>query len=155
MKDSLRRSYRDFKRECTLQLIWAAKNPATGALGLVDELAADQSAFRAYFNQDRWHEAANGFEDDRHHRYLEDACLAAMRLKSEIDFVLDQADLDDERFVFFKGFSEILGQLARTTREYDGVKSMFRVLWSVFTGYSFAEGYKTVRDRTLDEIEAI
>ena len=136
-----------------MQLIWASGQVGV-SMDQVEQLMKP-AAFKEHFYGDLWNNAANAFSYDDHRRYLEDTILASKRFKAEIDYVLDQAEIDDEdTFERLKLLSANLEQLTRATRDYDSVKSLFRDLWSIFTGWSFGDG-QYGRDRVrelLDEI---
>lgn len=153
LKRSLVRRYEEFRRECVSQLLYASGRAAI-AMSDVETLMKPR-AFKDHFYGEPWETAAHAFNYDEHHCYLEDTKLAAQRFKAEVDYVLDQADIDDnEVFERLKLLSDNLDRLTRATREYDSVKSLFRDLWSIFTGWDFGDG-QYGRDRIRELLEAI
>ncbi|MCY0095709.1 hypothetical protein [Hoeflea ulvae] len=153
LKRSLLRRYEEFRRECVSQLLYASGNASIGMSEV--EVLMKPSSFKDHFYGDPWQTAASAFNYDEHHCYLEDTKLAAQRFKAEVDYVLDQVDIDDDEiFERLKLLSDSLDRLTRTTREYDSVKSLFRDLWAIFTGWDFSDG-QYGRDRIRELLEAI
>lgn len=153
LRRSLIRRYDEFKRESIAQLIYAT-GEASADLSEIEALMNPQ-AFKEYFDGDLWNAAYDSFSYDQHHRYFEDTVLAVRHFKVEVDFALGQMDIDDdETFEHLKLLSDSLDRLTRATRDYDSVKSMFRELWSIFTGWSFIDG-QSGRDRIRDLLEEV
>ena len=74
-------------------------------------------------------------------------------LIAEIRFTLIAVDVENQEvFDFLKTLATVLYRARNYGPEYDGVKSLLDFMWSVFTGWSFIEGYiKKGRDRRHDQ----
>jgi len=61
--------------------------------------------------------------------------------REEILFVLNNVDIDsDKTLAFMKQFSRAIRSVNVTTPGYDN-KQLMQLLWSMFTGWSFVDGY--------------
>lgn len=105
---------------------------------------SEQTEFRRFFKeqhspgQDRWHAVANGLDDYR----LKTLVVELEILMQEIHFTLSAIDIHDHSaFQFLKRLSQIIYRSKNWTTDYDDVKSMMGFLWSLHTGWSWAEGY--------------
>jgi hypothetical protein len=56
-------------------------------------------------------------------------------------------------FGFLKDLATVLYRAKNCAHKYDGVKSLLRLMWSVFAGWSFSEDY-IKKDVIADMIEA-
>lgn len=64
-------------------------------------------------------------------------------------------DVDNRQsFAFLKLLANVLYRARNCSPEYDGVKSLLGLMWSVFTGWSFIEGYPE-KDPIADAIDAM
>ena len=64
-------------------------------------------------------------------------------------------DVDNRQsFAFLKLLANVLYRARICSPEYDGVKSLLGLMWSVFTGWSFIEGYPE-KDPIADAIDAM
>ncbi|MBA4255316.1 MAG: hypothetical protein C0445_05520 [Polaromonas sp.] len=141
LRANLVETYRSFKEESIAVYLgcFMSSYPAElpGAL-------SEQAEFRKFFNeqyapgQDRWHAVANGLDDDR----LKTLVVELEILMQEIHFTLSAIDIQDHRaFQVLKHLSKIIYRSKNWTTEYDDVKSMMRFLWSLHTGWNWADGY--------------
>ena len=93
------------------------------------------------FSKNRWYEVANGLQDKQY--YLDEIIYELQMFNKEIKFVRNSIYLHDvEVFEFLNQLSQAIHRLERVQPEYDSIKSFSRDLWSIFTGWSWAEGYK-------------
>lgn len=103
--------------------------------------------FKKYFkekynnDQDRWDKVwqeLNGF-------LLEDLLIQLGILKDEAAFILNNTEINDKSVLsFFRLLSQyVYGFEARgINMEYESKKELLRFLWGLFTGWSFADGYR-------------
>jgi len=111
------------------------------------EMLLDQEEFRRYFknnntnNENRWDAVANGIQNNKY--YLNEILYELRVLNDEIKFVRSSIDIHDEEvFQFLNNLSQIIHRVESTNPEYDDIKSFCRLLWEIFTGWSFIDGYR-------------
>jgi hypothetical protein len=74
---------------------------------------------------------------------------------NEFQYTLSNIDIaDDEAFAFFKRISQVIFRSKNWTADYDDVKSILGMMWSLHTGWSPIDGY-TGKDIVADMIAAI
>lgn len=103
--------------------------------------------FRRYFKnnnghgEDRWFAVANSLQENRY--YLDEIIFELQRLNDEIKYIKNTIYLfDSEVFDFLNRLSQIIHRYERTEQEYDSIKSFMGFLWTIFTGWNWADGYK-------------
>ena len=103
--------------------------------------------FRRYFKnknrrgEDRWYAVANALQGNQY--YLDEIIFELQRLNDEIKYIKNTIYLfDSEVFDFLNRLSQTIHRYERTEQEYDDIKSFMGFLWSVFTGWSWVDGYK-------------
>jgi hypothetical protein len=140
---NLGRQYRDFKLACIQLLLMASDSQTYGPR----EMLLDQSEFRRYFKiktkpgQTRWDMAAN--EMQRNSFYTDEIRYELETFREEIQYVLTIIDIEDEEvFIFMKRLTQVIQQVKTVRADSDDLKSLFRFLWEVFTGWSFVDGYR-------------
>lgn len=154
IRRNLERRYDSFKEECIRIFLSAMSGGYDPAM--IDGLK-DWEQFMEYFSapfrerQSRWHAVANGL-DAEHIRSL---IVEFEILIDELRFTLIAIDVEDqETFDFLKHLVTALYRARNCVPEYDGVKSLLGMMWSVFAGWSFTEGYAK-RDVIADMIRAM
>jgi hypothetical protein len=76
-------------------------------------------------------------------------------LIAEVRVTLSAIDVDNRRtFAFLKRLANTLYRERTCSPEYDRIKSLLRLTWSVFTGRSFIEGHAK-KDPIADAIDAM
>jgi hypothetical protein len=117
----------------------------------------DREKFMQFFKepfcdgQTRWDAVANGL----HAENIKSLIVEFELLITEVRFAMIAVDVvDQEVFAFLKDLANILYRARNCAPEYDGVKSLLRLMWSVFAGWSFIGGY-TKKDVIADKIEAM
>ena len=76
-------------------------------------------------------------------------------LIGEIHFTLIAVDVENQEvFAFLKDLANILYRARNCSPEYDGIKRLLGLMWSVYAGWSLDEGY-TKKDVIADMIEAM
>jgi len=76
-------------------------------------------------------------------------------LIAEVRFTLIAVDVENQEvFYFLKNLAAVLYRARNCAPEYDGVKSLLSLMWSVFAGWSFIDGY-IKKDVIADKIDAI
>lgn len=138
----LERRYADFKESCITQFL-----TITNSQDYKHRAALlDQGEFRRYFKSKtesgevRWDTLANGLADNRYS--LKEILYELRLLNEEIRFVRSTIELYDEKVSdLLTDISHIITKMEATEPEYDDVKSFCGFLWSLFTGWSWAEGY--------------
>ena len=119
----------------------------------------DQQEFKRFFkcavsqNMDRWHAVASGLEENE---YCFRELLYYLRmLNDEIRHAMAAIDIHDEEVTkYLKNCSQVLSRMDMIHNDYEDIKLLCRNLWSLYTGYSFAEGYKDT-DIIQDMIDRI
>lgn len=124
--------------------------------GLSEQLL-DQAAFRTYFHADhapgqsRWGQLGNAMND----YWLAQLLVELRVLREEIQFAL--AALEPRSDVAFERMKRLYGWAVRAEAVHldsDDLKSLFRTLWGIHTGYSFVDGY-TGTDHVADQIASL
>ncbi len=155
VRRNLQLQYDSFKEAC-IALFFSAM----GSGHSLDEVTSlkDRDKFREFFKTDsstpgqtRWDVVANGL-DDQHVKLL---AIEFEILRDELHFTLNAIDVDNPKaFAFLKQLSQELHRTKQVSPGYDDEKTLLRFMWSVFTGWSFAEGYQE-KDVIAEMIEAI
>jgi hypothetical protein len=150
MKRVLHAQYKSFKTGCIEILLGLADGSYDSQL---PEKLIPQSAFRDYFNDERWYAVANKLEAEGY--WIEKLVNRMEVLRGDVLFVLNNTDIaDDQSYEFFHRLSSVIYTRKNVDPEYDGVKSLCRFLWNVFSGWSFVDGYAK-SDIIEDMIKAI
>jgi hypothetical protein len=141
LRKNLAETYKSFKEDSIAVYLscFMSSYPAE-----LPETLSEQTEFRKFFkeqhapSQDRWHAVANGLDDYR----LKALVVELEILMQEIHFTLSAIDIRDHgAFQFLKHLSQIIYRSKNWTTDYDDVKSMMGFLWSLHTGWNWAEGY--------------
>lgn len=154
VRRNLRHQYDSFKEGCIAVFLSAMSggyNPA-----MIDGLK-DREQFMLFFKepfcdgQTRWDAVANGL----HAENIKSLIVEFEILIAEVRFTLIAVDVENQEvFDFLKDLATVLYRARNCSPEYDGVKSLLRLMWSVFAGWSFIEGY-IKKDVIADKIEAM
>lgn len=141
IKRHLQSSYESFKRANIAIFLGAIQEPLSRELA---EQLMEQNRFQDFFQkpyapgQNKWHGVANNMNDFM----LRQIVLEAEVLHSELQYALSIIDVSDhEFFTFMKNFSTTLYRAKNWSSDYEGTKEVLSFFWSIFTGWSFAEGY--------------
>ena len=74
---------------------------------------------------------------------------------TKIRHAMAAIDIHDEEVTkYLKNCSQVLSRMYMIHNDYEDIKLLCRNLWSLYTGYSFAEGYKDT-DIIQDMIDRI
>jgi hypothetical protein len=123
---------------------------------MVDGLK-DREQFMRFFQepfcdgQTRWDAVANGL----HAENIKSLIVEFEVLIAEVRFTLIAVDVENQEvFDFLKDLATVVYRARNCAPEYDSVKSLLRLMWSVFAGWGFIGGY-IKRDVIGDMIEAV
>jgi hypothetical protein len=154
VRRNLQLQYDSFKRECIrifLDAMGEAYDPA-----LIDTLK-DQEQFRQFFSssfdtgQSRWDAVANGLDAEA----IRGLTVEFEVLIGEVRFTLTAIDVENPAlFAFLKQLANGLYRARKWSSDYDSIKSLLSLMWSVFAGWSLVEGYAE-RDVIASVIESI
>jgi hypothetical protein len=141
LRKNLERTYNSFKTE-SIQLFLGCIQTSY-SMDQVKELS-DQVRFREFFKepfkaaQTKWDGVANNLDDDK----IKTLVVEFEILMNEIQYTLGAIDLtDEETFAFFKRISQVIYRSKNWTADYDDVKSILGLMWSLHTGWSWIDGY--------------
>jgi hypothetical protein len=136
VRRSLQRQYDSFKEGCIhifLNAMGQGYDPA-----LVDGLK-EREQFKRFFSepfapgQTRWHAVANGLHSENINRLIVEFEI----LIAEVRFTLIAVDVENQEvFDFLKDLATILYRARNCSPEYDGVKSLLGLMWTVYAGWS-------------------
>lgn len=139
--------YAGLKREILFEILscaWKGGNKDVD-LAEVDELM-NPVKFRDFFDGGR--EADEGFYAFSNHiqRNEGDFKLIVSKFKSvarQIDFILNNMEIEDEqKFQRLKRIEHALLSLDELHANYDDVKTLDRMIWEIFGGFSSIDGYR-------------
>jgi hypothetical protein len=141
IKRHLQSSYKSFKQSIIQIFVGAVQGSYNSE---IIERLMDQKQFREFFKepyvtgQDKWHGVANKMDDFM----LRQIVLEAEVLHGEFQHALSILDLkDQEALAFMKRFSTALYRAKNWSSDYDGVREVLGFFWSLFSGWSFVDGY--------------
>lgn len=154
LRKSLAQQYRSYKRDSIALMLSVSDGLYDGEF---PDRLLDRNEFKEYFKQqvgqgqDRWDSLFNKMD-----AYHFGELLRRMEMfRDEIAFVLNNVDIPgDKAFDFLKRLSRAIYRMNGLTAEYDDKEVLFRLLWEIFTGWSFVTGYQK-RDIIEDTIDAI
>lgn len=154
VRRNLQLQYDVFKEECLHIYLSALKDEHGDPPGDLN----DRVQFRDFFKgpsstqgQTRWDAVLNGLREC----HLKRLAIEFEILMTEVQFTLTTIDVDNhEAFAFLKRLYHELHRIKYVSPDYDDVKQLSRFLWSVHTGWSFAEGYPD-KDVIVQIIESI
>lgn len=142
----LKSQYEELLDDLIPEYLYACGNHSD--LGTAEQLKSQQE-FRAYFkeklsdSQDRWHAVASCLQSDTD-MYIR-VILTLKRFQSELDVcvTLSAVNIEQGGFAQLRHMSQVLRQtiIQSNEQDYDGIKQLCRFLWSLHTGWSFADGY--------------
>lgn len=143
--NSLERQFEEFRLSCIgIFLILSGSQGYQHKRNLLD-----QAEFRRYFKNsdengiERWDAVAEGLEANRY--YLRDIVHELRMLNDELKFFRSSVHFHDSQVHdFLHRLSKELARLENTEPHYDDIKSFCQFLWSIFTGWSWIEGYSKV-----------
>ncbi len=139
LKANFEKQYTDFKKDCISMFLSALGSSFNE--DLLKKLL-NTHYFHSYFkshltkDQEKWDGVLNSIDDD----FLKELLLQFDILSSEIMFMLNNYDFDEEVFIFLKRFRKIMHLLKNTKVEHEEIKRISRFLWSLFAGWSYASG---------------
>ncbi len=152
---SMDQQYRVFKESCISTFLILSDSQEYEHR----ENLLNQEEFRRYFknnndqNENRWDAVANGIQNNEF--YLNEIIYELRMLNEEIKFIRSSVNIHDEEvFQFLKRLSHMIHRMESTKPDYDDIKSFCGFLWSLFTGWSFIEGYRKT-DIVTEMIERI
>jgi hypothetical protein len=141
--DALKSQYINFKLSCINTFLIISNSQEYKNR----EALLDLSEFRRYFKnnnkhgENRWDAVANSLESNEF--YLKEIIYNLRMLNEEIRYTRNVVNLNDpEAFDFLNRLSQAIVRMESTEREYDDIKSFCGFLWSIFTGWSWVEGYR-------------
>jgi hypothetical protein len=141
IKRSLEKHYRMFKEECIGSMLGVVEG--SYAHETVKELI-DQSRFRDYFkqqvsdSQNKGHVFLNRIDG----AHFSEILLAMEMFRDEVLYTLNNTDIaDDKSFEFLQRLSRAIRSVKGTGLGYESEESFFRLLWELFTGWNFVDGY--------------
>jgi hypothetical protein len=154
VRRNLRLQYDSFKEGCIAVFLSAMSGGYDPAM--IDGLKTPEQ-FMQFFKepfcdgQTRWDAVANGL----HAENIKSLIVEFEILIAEVRFTLIAVDVENQEvFASLKYLANILYRARNCAPEYDGVKSLLSLMWSVFAGWSFIGGY-TKKDVIADKIEAM
>jgi len=140
---SMELQYRVFKESCISTFLVLSDSQEYE----YKENLLNQEEFRRYFknnngrNENRWDAVVNGIQGNEY--YLNEIIYELRMLNEEIKFIRSSVDIHDEDvFQFLKRLSHMIHRMESTKPDYDDIKSFCGFLWSLFTGWSFIDGYR-------------
>ena len=106
-----------------------------------------QQEFKRFFecavspDMNRWHAVANGLQRNEYH--FHEVLYYLRMLNEEIRHAMTAIDIDDEEVTgYLKNCSQLLSRMDIIQHDHDDIKLLCRnLLWPLFTGYSFVDGY--------------
>jgi hypothetical protein len=154
MRRNLQYQYKVFRQGCIrvfLESLREGYDPS-----LLDSLL-EREQFRLFFKepfcpgQDRWHAVANGLtEHNRASLITEFEIFIA-----EVRFTLTAIDVEDTAaFASLTNLVNVLYRARNYSPDYDGVKPLLRLMWSVCAGWNLIDGYSE-NDVISEMIEAV
>jgi hypothetical protein len=153
VRRNLQHQYDSFKEGC-IRIFLGAMGQACDST-LIDALE-EREQFRRFFTepfspgQTRWDAVANGL----HAENIKSLIGEFEILIAEVRFTLIAVDVENQEiFDFLKDLANGLYRARNCSPEYDGVRSLLRLMWSLYAGWSFVEGY-IKRDVVADAIGA-
>lgn len=144
IKQNFEEQYLFFKEECIYIFLSALGQSSNKEIW---EKLCDLEEFKNYFkknfinSQDRWHKVWQELDG----RLLEDLLIQLSILRDEVAFILNNTEINEKNVLsFFRLLSQrVYNFKARgINMEYEDKKSLLRFLWELFTGWSFADGYR-------------
>jgi hypothetical protein len=144
IKQNFEEQYLFFKEECIYIFLSALGQSSNKEIW---EKLCDLEEFKNYFkenfinSQDRWHKVWQELDG----RLLEDLLIQLSILRDEVAFILNNTEINEKSVLsFFRLLSQrVYNFKARgINMEYEDKKSLLRFLWELFTGWSFADGYR-------------
>ena len=146
IRQDFEEQYLYFKKECIYIFLSALGKSINTKL--VQKLC-DLDEFKKYFKekcgnaQVRWDKVAT--ELDCNKIFLKNILVQLGILRNEVAFILNNTEINDKYVLsFFKLLSQnVYGYRATgINMEYDEKNRLLSFLWELFTGWSFAEGYR-------------
>jgi hypothetical protein len=154
LRKNLERAYASFKDQSISLFLGCIET--SYRIDQIENLK-DQKRFRDFFkepytdNQDKWDGVANAFDE----RKIKALVVALEILMNEFQYTTSAVDVaDEDAFAFFKRISQVIYGSKNWGAEYDDVKSILALMWSLHTGWNFVDGY-TGRDIVADMIAKI
>jgi hypothetical protein len=154
VRRNLQLQYDSFKEGCIRVFLFAMGGSYDPAV--LDGLK-DREQFRRFFKepfspgQCRWDAVANGLNAE----YTKSLIVEFEIFIAEVRFTLTVVDVENQEVVaYMKNLANILYRARNCSPEYDSVNSLLNLMWSVFAGWSFIEGY-VKKDVIADMIEAM
>lgn len=148
MKKVFAARYASFKIDCIAIFLGLADGSYDADL---PKQLLNQAQFRKYFHGERWYSVANGLQG-----FPLDELITRMEIfRDDTLFVLNNTDIgNDTSFEFFQRLSAAIYERKKVNPDYDGIKSLCRFLWEIFSGWNFIDGYPK-RDVIEEMIKAI
>lgn len=146
IKQDFEEQYLYFKKDCIYIFLSVFAKPINPEL--VQKLC-DLHEFKEYFKekcgnaQIRWDKV--GTELDCNKIFQKDILLQLGILRNEVAFILNNTEINDKYVLsFFKLLSQnvYVYRITDINMEYNERNRLLGFLWELFTGWSFAEGYR-------------
>lgn len=154
VRRNLQHQYAAFKEGCIREFLWAMNTSYDFALM---ESLKNRERFRDFFKepfcpgQTRWDAVANGLDAEHIKRLI----IEFEVLTAELRFAMTVVDVDNEEvFAHLKHLANTLYRARNCSPDYESVNSLLNLMWSVFAGWSFIDGY-THRDVIADIIDSV
>jgi hypothetical protein len=142
IKNRFRREWLSFKEEMIALFLGISEGSCDVDL---HRKLLKQTEFKAFFkghcdqyDGTRWEYILNKVNEEN----LPEILLLMYMLQREVEVVLNNVDMDDDVYIMFKVLSRVVYKLKNTKIAYDDTKELAQVLWQLFTGWSFTEGYR-------------
>ncbi len=154
LRRNLRLQYDSFKEGCIRVFLFAMQGSYDPAV--IDGLKDPEQFMRLFKEpfspgQSRWDAVANGL----HAEYIKNLIVEFEIFIAEVRFTLTVVDVENQEVVaYMKYLANILYRARNCPPDYDGVNSLLNLMWSVFAGWSFIEGY-VKKDVIADMIGAM
>jgi hypothetical protein len=154
VRRNLRLQYDSFKEGCIRVFLFAMKGNCDSAV--IDGLK-DREQFMRFFKapsspeQCRWDAVANGL----HAEYIKMLIVEFEIFIAEVRFTLAVVDVENQEVLaYMNDLANILYRARNCSPDYDSVDSLLSLMWSVFAGWSFIDGY-VKKDVIAEMIEAM
>lgn len=144
LRRHLQASYRRFRREITIQLLFATTESRSVSYDLVDKISL-MAAFRSHFKEpstqvegNRWHDVANGINSS----IRDDIAVAMTIFRDDVSYVLNNTEVDDElSFETLHQLQRMVNIVVLNPMRPDDDRNLLSFLWQVMAGWDWVKGY--------------
>ncbi len=157
LKNTFKIHFKEFKRNA-ISLFLSEVQDSSYNLEDIEKLLNFKN-FREFFKEEHkegetnWDAIVNAFEQNEIFR--KDLFIEMNILRDEVLFVLNNVKIKDENiFQFLKRLSQAVYRSQGSSIDHEESKVIFQLLWSIFTGWSFVEGYseEDIFEKMVNEI---